>query len=367
MAVTTSRKILVIDDEQPIVDLISDILSRIDCEPITATKWVDAVEVIVQDEPDLIFLDLKMPTIDGAALLEFIRKQGLQVPVVVVSGYVTEDAERRLNDLGVSGVIRKPFQVKQITDTIQNILGNGTPAEPGEAKIPKEIAEAPSDSTSPRTTDALYEAPLQKAPEPGQSPDSTPQPAQGVGIDALYTLPKNEPPPSGTVRNAPPSSDEVLEALKQSAKPRPVPVPQPAPEQAPEPPAAVQPPQQPAKPQPANEGQAPSPPATPERSLEESLGTRQGVLPTAEAERSHHSQGHHRKRSRSSRSSRRQTAMFMGIITVVCILVAGFLTAMSYYASQVDLEKLKANAARSAVKEVTKDALKEKLIKELAR
>lgn len=375
MAVTTSRKILVIDDEQPIVDLISDILSRIHCEPVSATKWVDAMEIIVRDQPDLIFLDLKMPTIDGASLLEFIRKQGLNVPVVVVSGYVTEESEEQLRKLGVSGIIRKPFQVKQITGTIEEILGpTETPADPAPAAPSVQPGADPPLQETPVTTDALYEAPLTKAPEPSASPSKPPEETSGdtPGIDSLYSLPKDAPPPSGSLRQKPPSTDEVLEALKNASglPPAPSPVAQDAPA-ASEPPKAppimpilpTTPASAPAAPQPA---QPAAEQESSERSFEEAVTARPSLLPTVDGPPPEEHR-HHRRRSRGSRKSRRQNVMLMSVITIVCIIVAGFLAVMRHYASQVDLEQLKKNATRSAVDEAATKVLKEKLLEEIGK
>ena len=66
MATTsTTKKILTIDDEQAIVDLIVDILEANKYQAVSATKWTDALDALNHENPDLILLDLKMPTIHG--------------------------------------------------------------------------------------------------------------------------------------------------------------------------------------------------------------------------------------------------------------------------------------------------------------
>ena len=81
-------------------------LTKSSYEPITATKWTDAIDAITHSSPDLILLDLKMPTIHGTSILGFIRNKEIELPVIVVSGYVTEEVTEELQRHGVSGIIR---------------------------------------------------------------------------------------------------------------------------------------------------------------------------------------------------------------------------------------------------------------------
>ena len=97
---TGGKKILTIDDEEAIVDLIVDILETHDYEAIRANKWTEAVDALNHENPDLVLLDLQMPTVDGASMLNFIRTEGFDIPVIIVSGFVTETIAEEMSKQG---------------------------------------------------------------------------------------------------------------------------------------------------------------------------------------------------------------------------------------------------------------------------
>lgn len=218
MAVTSlSKKVLVIDDEEQIVELISDVLTKYSYQPIVATRWTDAMEVIGRGEPDLILLDLKMPTIDGPAMLEFIRKEGIEVPVIVVSGFVTEEVAEELSQLGISGIVRKPFKVTELRAAVQEAIGAADQEEETPAKTQAETSQ-----TSPEiSVEDLYSGPVEPAPEPGAGTDSPPamNPEILKAFRKLDGAPETEAPEAD--EKAPDSAAQVLQALQKNESPPP--------------------------------------------------------------------------------------------------------------------------------------------------
>ena len=112
------KTVIVVDDEVNIVELLVEILESADYRAIGCPVWTDAMNAIGRDQPDLVLLDMKMPTIDGPSMLEFIRKEGLDVPVIVVSGFVTDQVSEDLSKLGVSAFINKPFRAAEILEQV---------------------------------------------------------------------------------------------------------------------------------------------------------------------------------------------------------------------------------------------------------
>jgi DNA-binding NarL/FixJ family response regulator len=96
------------------------------------------MEAIGRQQPDLVLLDLKMPTIDGPSMLEFIRKEGLDVSVIIVSGFVTDQVAADLSKLGVSAFVGKPFRAAEILKEVEKAIASSSPA--------------------PTSMDALYES-----------------------------------------------------------------------------------------------------------------------------------------------------------------------------------------------------------------
>ena len=139
--VVQSRRILVLDDEASILEVLQRYLRDLHFDPVTTTKWTEALDQITHNPPDLILLDLAMPTIQGDAVLEFIRGLGYTLPVIVISAYLDEQRIEELRQLGVNGFLNKPFQLNALGNLINEVL-NPSPetksSHPLQEKTPTE-------------------------------------------------------------------------------------------------------------------------------------------------------------------------------------------------------------------------------------
>ena len=114
--------ILVVDDEVPIRELISDALSMSDFTTKSAIDGLDALGKIRRERFDLVILDLNLPKLDGLSLLEKIRSEGSQVPVLILS------ARRDRNDItaglkhGADDYLTKPFGIEELVLRVKAIL-----------------------------------------------------------------------------------------------------------------------------------------------------------------------------------------------------------------------------------------------------
>ena len=91
-----AKKILVVDDEKEIVDLLYKFLSKEGFEVLTSTDGVAALQLAKKFLPDLIILDVMMPGMDGGAVMEKILEDGKlrNVPVIFLTGAIAEDEAR---------------------------------------------------------------------------------------------------------------------------------------------------------------------------------------------------------------------------------------------------------------------------------
>jgi CheY-like chemotaxis protein len=120
------NKILLVDDEADI-RLIAEIsLSNLGgWQVIQAASGPEALRLFGREQPDLILLDVMMPGMDGPATLAKLREQegGLATPVIFMTAKVQKTEIDRLLDLGVRGLIPKPFDPMALPDDIRRILG----------------------------------------------------------------------------------------------------------------------------------------------------------------------------------------------------------------------------------------------------
>ncbi|MFI3196874.1 MAG: response regulator [Methylococcaceae bacterium] len=118
----TKRKILLIDDEPDLLELIKEILEREGYQIFCASNGAAGILLNEQENPDLIVLDLRMPDMDGIETLQHIRKTDDQVIVVILTGYGCPDTIRDAVDLNVSEYLSKPFENKQLVSVIGKAL-----------------------------------------------------------------------------------------------------------------------------------------------------------------------------------------------------------------------------------------------------
>lgn len=121
-----ARRILVIDDEEANVLLLSNLLERVGYTDVHClTQSSEALQSYIDLEPDLVLLDLMMPEIDGFQLLEaFSRHDAADEfrPVLVLTADTTIQARRKALSLGAKDFVAKPFDVIEVGLRISNLL-----------------------------------------------------------------------------------------------------------------------------------------------------------------------------------------------------------------------------------------------------
>lgn len=116
-------QVLIVDDDPSVTEVLKEIVETYGYNVFEARSAKEAAAVLAKQRVRLILLDLAMPGITGDQFLAFIRKQGFRVPVVVVSAHVTPEREESLRASGISGIVRKPFEVAQVIDEMEKALG----------------------------------------------------------------------------------------------------------------------------------------------------------------------------------------------------------------------------------------------------
>jgi DNA-binding response OmpR family regulator len=128
-------KILIIDDEPNVRALLDMRLRHEGYDVFFADNGRRGLELYRQEHPDVIVLDLRMPELDGVAVLKEIRRVDLNQPVIVLTGDTTPEVERQVRALGVSEFIIKGSSMKFLVDTLKCLLKPITLAMVGLAAI----------------------------------------------------------------------------------------------------------------------------------------------------------------------------------------------------------------------------------------
>lgn len=166
--VVRPKRILVLDDEPGILSLLGSFIRTLEMEPLITPKWTEALEWVAHDPPDLVLLDLHMPTVQGESVLEFLRGQGIPIPVIVISAYLDPDKKTELQKMGGVDCLAKPFQLGHLADMMRKALAQPEPPIPSVSPPPPHREEA---MVSIQPAASLPPIP---APRPREKPFSEP-------------------------------------------------------------------------------------------------------------------------------------------------------------------------------------------------
>jgi|694.fasta_scaffold110084_3 CheY-like chemotaxis protein len=119
-------KILVIEDENLLSDLLKKFLTRDGHQVLIANDGVEGIKIYYQFRPDLIITDIIMPEKDGIEVIVEVLKDNPELPIIAISGgrrAVTADFNLDSAEmLGVKGILQKPFTHEQLQELIESVL-----------------------------------------------------------------------------------------------------------------------------------------------------------------------------------------------------------------------------------------------------
>jgi DNA-binding NtrC family response regulator len=113
-------RILVVDDEPPFLDALSQRLVLRGFEVIKAANGQEALEAARTAEFDLILLDLKMPGMDGKEVLQILKKEHRQTEVIILTGHGSLDSAAECTKLGAFGYIPKPYELEDLIRVLKD-------------------------------------------------------------------------------------------------------------------------------------------------------------------------------------------------------------------------------------------------------
>jgi DNA-binding response OmpR family regulator len=118
------KRIIVVDDDKEIREIIHFVLSRNGFEVVTASDGKQLAALLAEEKPDLIILDVMMPGQDGYQIFNRLRRdpQTRQVPVMIMTAHAEHIYERISVDLGAADHITKPFHPLELVEKIKGLF-----------------------------------------------------------------------------------------------------------------------------------------------------------------------------------------------------------------------------------------------------
>lgn len=112
-------KLLLVDDEREFVQTLSERLFMRDVHSATAYDGESALNILAEDEPEVMILDLKMPGIDGIEVLRKVKATRPEVEVIILTGHGSEDDRKLCLSLGAFAYLQKPVDIDVLTETLK--------------------------------------------------------------------------------------------------------------------------------------------------------------------------------------------------------------------------------------------------------
>jgi DNA-binding NtrC family response regulator len=114
-----SEKVLLIDDEQDFLDVMSERMKNRDIDVTTASSAKDALDLAASGGFDAIILDLQMPEMDGMVALEKLKAINPDLQIILLTGHATVEKGVQAMKLGATDVLEKPADIQVLTEKIK--------------------------------------------------------------------------------------------------------------------------------------------------------------------------------------------------------------------------------------------------------
>ncbi len=118
------KAVLFVDDEEMVLEVGFLMLQKLGYSVLTASKGQEAIEIFKKNKVAFVILDMRMPGMNGYEIYHQLKKIQPKVKILLASGYTGDQSEKGLISIGFDGFIQKPFDLKQLSDKIEDILVN---------------------------------------------------------------------------------------------------------------------------------------------------------------------------------------------------------------------------------------------------
>jgi len=118
---TLPRKVLLVEDEDDIREVVSEMIEDMGYEVTSVSNGMDALEAISSQDLDLVITDVKMQGLDGLSLAKLIRDMSPHLPVALMTAFPPDDLNELIDNRSIDTVLRKPFQLADLQGVVEGL------------------------------------------------------------------------------------------------------------------------------------------------------------------------------------------------------------------------------------------------------
>ena len=115
-------KVILVDDEASFRKMMTFWLKSKGYSVVAAADGKSAIQVVKEQSPDILFLDLRMPVMDGVETLKRIREFNKDIPVILISAYVDDPRTEKVMQYGISGIFYKGKNFEEVLPLLESTL-----------------------------------------------------------------------------------------------------------------------------------------------------------------------------------------------------------------------------------------------------
>lgn len=117
-----SMKLLFVEDEEDLIEIIRDTLKKLDANFLTASNGEEALKIIENNNDiSVIVTDINMPVMNGLVMIKELKKRGNTTPIIIMSAHTETDYINKAKELGVQEYLLKPFDFIKFIDLVTSL------------------------------------------------------------------------------------------------------------------------------------------------------------------------------------------------------------------------------------------------------
>lgn len=115
-------KLLFVEDEEDLIDIISDTLTKLQANFLTAKNGEEALDIINKNpDIDVLITDINMPVMNGLTLINKLNEQGFNKPIIIMSAHTEIDYINKAKEYGIDNYLLKPFDFIKFIDLVTSL------------------------------------------------------------------------------------------------------------------------------------------------------------------------------------------------------------------------------------------------------